>query len=56
VKPKFTDQYKYPNGYTRSEGTDITKTFERIRREQKKQAEALQHKLISIGRVKANGR
>ena len=27
MKPKFTDEDKYPRGYVRSESTDITKTF-----------------------------
>lgn len=27
MKPKFTDEDKYPRGYLRSESTDITKTF-----------------------------
>ena len=48
--PRYTDAHKYPNGYDKPENTDIRKRFERIRREQKKQAEALQHVLISIQR------
>jgi hypothetical protein len=27
MKPKFTDQHKYPRGYTRSESTDVAKTW-----------------------------
>jgi hypothetical protein len=27
MKPKFTDQSRYPRGYVRSESTDITKTW-----------------------------
>jgi hypothetical protein len=38
--------------YTPAASTDIRKTFDRIRREQKKQAEALQHVLIQISRKK----
>lgn len=26
--PNFTDKFRYPNGYTPSEKTDITQTFE----------------------------
>jgi hypothetical protein len=52
MKPKYVDN-RYPHGYVRSEATDISKTFERIRKEQKKQAEALSHKIISIQRKKS---
>lgn len=33
MKPKFTDSHRFPHGYSRSEATDIRKTFERVRRE-----------------------
>lgn len=39
--------------YRDSASTDIRKTFERIRAEQKKKAEARAHVLISIQRKKA---
>jgi len=32
MKPKFTDEDKYPRGYVRSESTDITKTFAAARK------------------------
>jgi hypothetical protein len=32
VKPKFTDEHKYPNGYTPSGATDIRKTFDRAKK------------------------
>lgn len=38
MKPKFTDQGRYPRGYTPAQSTDIRKTFERIRREQAEEA------------------
>jgi hypothetical protein len=39
VKPKFTDGHKYPHGYTPSGSTDVRRTFERVRREQRAKAE-----------------
>ena len=27
MKPKFTDQYRYLQGYVRAEATDVTKTW-----------------------------
>ena len=38
-QPKYTDQHKYPSGYTRSGHTDVAKTFRRIRLEQQRLAE-----------------
>jgi hypothetical protein len=32
MKPKFTDQDKYPRGYVRSEATDIRKTWAAARK------------------------
>ena len=32
MKPKFTDEDKYPRGYVRSESTDITKTWDAARK------------------------
>jgi hypothetical protein len=49
-KPRFTDSEKYPHGYRDSKSTDIQITFARVRAEQKKKEEVLQHKLISISR------
>ena len=34
-KVKFTDSFRYPNSYIPSGETNISKTFDRIRREQK---------------------
>jgi hypothetical protein len=35
-QPKYTDLNKYPNGYKKSNHTDIAATFRRIRLEQVK--------------------
>jgi len=35
TKPKFTDEYKYPRGYVRSEATDISKTWAAARKRDK---------------------
>ena len=32
MKPRFTDQHKYPRGYVRSESTDIAKTWAAARK------------------------
>ena len=32
MKPKFTDEHKYPRGYVRSESTDIARTWAAARR------------------------
>ncbi len=32
MKPKFTDAYKYPRGYVRSESTDVAKTWAAARK------------------------
>lgn len=32
MKPKFTDSYKYPRGYVRSEATDIARTWAAARK------------------------
>jgi len=37
--PRFTDMHRWPNGYRRAAETDISKTFARVRVEQKKAAE-----------------
>jgi len=39
VKPKFTDQHRYPVGYIPSNETDVSKTFKRVRDQQKAEAE-----------------
>src|SRR5690606_9510251 len=50
--PKYTDTARYPRGYTKSNETDIRKTFERIRREQREKAERQQH-VVQLQRRKA---
>ena len=32
-KPRFTDAYKYPNGYVPADMTDVGKTISRARKE-----------------------
>ena len=40
-KPRFTDEARYPAGYTPANKTDVSKTFKRIREQQaKNEAEA----------------
>lgn len=36
MTPKFTDTFRYPNGYTRSLNTDIRRTFRRIEAERRR--------------------
>ena len=38
MKPKYTDEAKYPSGYTKASATDIRKTFARIRKQQAEEA------------------
>lgn len=38
-EPRYTDLYRYGNGYRRAVDTDIAKTFERARAEHKQRAE-----------------
>ena len=38
MRPKFTDLFRYPNGYTHA--TNVAKTFARVRREQLNEAKA----------------
>ena len=46
--PRFTDSHRYPRGYVKSNATDISKTFARVRAEQKKIEEERKDKLCSI--------
>lgn len=48
MKPKFTDAHRFPHGYTRSEGTDIKKTFERVRREREANKREAQTKVAPL--------
>jgi hypothetical protein len=52
MKPKFTDEEKYPRGYVRSESTDITKTWAAARKrfaQARKQPEGNVRMLQQIG-------
>jgi hypothetical protein len=51
MKPKFTDEYKYPRGYVRSEATDIAKTWAAARKritQDVKQSDGNVRKLIRL--------
>ena len=40
MKPKFTDQHKYPHGYRSAVNTNLQETFARIERERKAKEKA----------------
>jgi len=46
--PRFTDLHRYPRGYVRSNATDISKTFARVKVEKKQIEEERKEKLRSI--------
>jgi len=48
VKPRYTDAQKYPHGYKPACETDIGRTFERIRRQQKANADEVKQKVEPI--------
>jgi len=51
MKPKFTDEHKYPRGYVRAEATDISKTWATARQRiklQVKQSDGNVRKLIRL--------
>ena len=55
MKPKFTDEDKYPRGYVRSESTDVSKTFALARKRfelARKQPEGNVRKLQQVGGVR----
>jgi hypothetical protein len=52
MKPKFTDEDKYPRGYVRSESTDITNTWAAARKrfaQARKQPEGNVRMLQQVG-------
>ena len=52
MKPKFTDEHKYPRGYVFSGATDITKTWAAARKrlaDAKKQPEGNVRMLQQVG-------
>lgn len=51
MKPRYTDQARYRNGYTPSGKTDIRKTFARARAEQQRNQEEAQAKVQPLKRV-----
>ena len=53
MKPKFTDSYKYPRGYVRSESTDVAKTWAAARRKLDQAGKAPQSNVRTLQRVKA---
>lgn len=46
--PRFTDSHRYPRGYVKSNATDISKTFARVKAEKKQIDEERKEKLRSI--------
>ncbi len=48
MQPKFTDSYKYPRGYVRSESTDIAKTWAAARKRQEELASAVECNVRSL--------
>lgn len=48
MKPRYTDAKRYPHGYKAACDTDIARTFERIRREQKANAAEAERKVEPI--------
>jgi hypothetical protein len=56
MKPKFTDEDKYPRGYVRSESTDVSKTFALARKRfelARKQPEGNVRKLQQVAVARA---
>jgi hypothetical protein len=53
MQPQFTDNYKYPRGYVRSESTDITKTWAAARKRDQDARDLLAFKVRSLVRVPA---
>lgn len=53
MKPKFTDSYKYPRGYVRSESTDVAKTWAAARRKLEQAGRPPQSNVRALQRVKA---
>lgn len=45
--PRYTDEYRYPAGYTRADRTNVAETFARVR----KRLEA-ERKVIPIAKAK----
>ncbi len=55
MKPQFTDQFRYPRGYVRSDTTDIAKTWAAVRKRLKQESclsESNVHKLKPVGETK----
>lgn len=57
MKPKFTDQYRYPNGYRSSAATNVGETiareFKRIKLAAEAQAKADAEAAVKVKRIKA---
>lgn len=51
MKPKFTDQYRFPpGGYVPAAATDVAKTFARARREMEKAEDEKRAKVTTISK------
>jgi hypothetical protein len=51
-KPRFTDRFRYRNGYVDSKSTNVAETFRRIREELERNATEAKTKVASISRKK----
>lgn len=49
--PNFTDKHRYPQGYVRSESTDIAKTWAAARRRLKQDRLRLDNKVCTLKMV-----
>ena len=56
MKPKFTDQYRYPNGYRPAAATNVAETiareFKRIKLANEAQAKADAEAAVKVKRLK----
>ena len=47
MKARYTDQHRYPHGYTRSEATDVRETFRRARKKDAENKQEAERKVIA---------
>lgn len=56
MKPQFTDAFRYPRGYVRSDSTDVAKTWAAVRKKLKQErspSESNVRKLKPVGGAKS---
>lgn len=51
MKPKYTDEYRYPHGYTMPLDTDISKTWQRAREQLEKDRKEREEKVRDIKKI-----